>query len=102
MAIFLDLHRDAIGGTIATFDRLIFKGHLNTLFPRGAFKRYLDRRDILLKDAGAFFEAETARLKAHAKALADDSSRPFVYLNAAHNPRHGHLQGVSGAPDCRG
>ena len=84
MAIFLDLHRDAIGGTIATFDRLIFKGHLNALFPRGAFKRYLDRRGILLKDAGAFFEAETARLKAHAKALADDRGRPFVYLNAAH------------------
>jgi hypothetical protein len=31
---------------------------------------HLDRRGILLKDAGAFFEAETARLKAHAKALA--------------------------------
>ena len=84
MATFGDLQRDALGGTIATFDRLIFKGHLNTLFPQGAFKRYLDRRGILLKDAGAFFEAETARLKAHAKALADDSGRPFVYLNAAH------------------
>jgi hypothetical protein len=84
MATFGDLHRDAIAGTIGTFDRLIFKGHLNALFPQGAFKRYLDRRDILLKDAGAFFEAETARLKAHAKALADDSDRPFVYLNAAH------------------
>ena len=91
MAIFLDLHRDAIGGTIATFDRLIFKGHLNTLFPQGAFKRYLDRRDILLKDAGSFFENETARLKARAKALADDSSRPFVYLNAAHT----HATGTS-------
>ena len=84
MATFGDLHRDAIAGTIGTFDRLIFKGHLNALFPQGAFKRYLDRRGILLKDAGAFFEAETARLKAHAKALADDSGRPFVYLNAAH------------------
>src|SRR3954462_2897820 len=84
MAIFHDLHRDAIAGTIGTFDRLIFKGHLNALFPQGAFKRYLDRRGTLLKDAGSFFEAETARLKAHAKALADDSGRPFVYLNAAH------------------
>ena len=84
MATFSDLHRDAIAGTIGTFDRLIFKGHLNALFPQGAFKRYLDRRDILLKDAGSFFEAETARLKAHAKALADNSGRPFVYLNAAH------------------
>jgi hypothetical protein len=63
MATFGDLHRDAIAGTIGTFDRLIFKGHLNALFPRGAFKRSLDRRDILPKDAGAFFEAETARLK---------------------------------------
>ena len=91
MATFGDLHRDAIAGTIGTFDRLIFKGHLNALFPQGAFKRYLDRRDILLKDAGAFFEAETARLKAHAKALADDSGRPFVYLNAAHT----HATGTS-------
>jgi hypothetical protein len=48
MATFGDLHRDAIAGTIGTFDRLIFKGHLNALFPQGAFKRYLDRRDILL------------------------------------------------------
>jgi hypothetical protein len=38
MATFGDLQRDAIAGTIATFDRLIFKGHLNALFPRGAFK----------------------------------------------------------------
>jgi hypothetical protein len=94
MATFGDLQRDAIAGTIATFDRLIFKGHLNALFPRGAFKRYLDRRGILLKDAGSFFEAETARLKAHAKALADDRSRP--------HPRHRFLQGVSGAPDRSG
>src|SRR4051795_12377706 len=91
MAIFRDLHRDAIAGTIGTFDRLIFKGHLNALFPQGAFKRYLDRRGTLLKDAGSFFEAETARLKAHAKALADDSGRPFVYLNAAHT----HATGTS-------
>src|SRR3954453_9442851 len=91
MATFGDLHRDAIAGTIGTFDRLIFKGHLNALFPQGAFKRYLDRRDILLKDAGAFFEAETARLKAHAKVLADNSGRPFVYLNAAHT----HATGTS-------
>src|SRR5215203_3079624 len=91
MATFGDLHRDAIAGTIGTFDRLIFKDHLNALFPRGAFKRYLDRRDILLKDAGAFFEAETARLKAYAKAFANDSGRPFVYLNAAHT----HATGTS-------
>ena len=85
MAIFVDVHRHSIAGTIATFDRLIFKGHLNALFPKGAFKRYLDRRGVLLKDAGSFFEDETARLKVHAKAMAEDAGRPFVYLNAAHS-----------------
>ena len=104
MATFGDLHRDAIAGTIGTFDRLIFKGHLNALFPQGAFKRYLDRRDILLKDAGAFFEAETARLKAHAKALADDSGRPFIYLSAAHTrefSKSGGDQPGFGSARCR-
>ena len=46
MATFGDLHRDAIAGTIGTFDRLIFKGYLNALFPQGAFKRYLDRGTV--------------------------------------------------------
>src|SRR4051794_5820849 len=97
MATFGDLHRDAIAGTIGT--RLIFKGHLNALFPPGAYKAHEDRRDILVKDAGAFFEAETARLKAHAKALADDSGRSFVYLNAAHP----HATGPSKeSPACPG
>src|SRR4051794_20475012 len=91
MATFGDLHRDAIAGTMGPSARLIFKAHPTALFPRGALKRSLDRRDILLKDAGSFFEAETARLKAHAKVLADDSGRPFVYLNAAHT----HATGTS-------
>src|SRR4051794_5741119 len=99
MATFGDLHRDAIAGTIGTFDHLIFKGHLNALFPRGAFKRYLDRRDILLKDAGAFFEAETARLKTPRQGVGR-RQRPAVRLPERRPyPRHGPLQGVSGAPD---
>src|SRR3954447_23927243 len=58
---FVDLHGESITGVINTFDRVIFKGHLNGFFPDGAFGRYLSRRGILLKDAGRFFEAETQR-----------------------------------------
>ncbi len=54
MDIFLDLHREAIQGVVEGFDRLIFKGHLTSLFPQGAFGRYLSKRGILLKDAGKF------------------------------------------------
>jgi hypothetical protein len=49
---FVDLHGESITGVIETFDRVIFKGHLNGFFPDGAFGRYLSRRGILLKDAG--------------------------------------------------
>ena len=63
MNSFLKLHRLSISGTINTFDRVIFKGHLNGFFPDGAFGRYLSRRGILLKDAGRFFEAETQRIR---------------------------------------
>ena len=33
---FLELHGVSISGTIETFDRVIFKGHLNGFFPSGA------------------------------------------------------------------
>ena len=57
MSNFLELHGLSISGTIETFDRVIFKGHLNGFFPSGAFGRYLWRRNVLLKDAGQFFKA---------------------------------------------
>ena len=41
---FVDLHDESITGVINTFDRVIFKGHLNGFFPDGAFGRYLSRR----------------------------------------------------------
>ena len=73
---FVDLHGELITGVIETFDRVIFKGHLNGFFPDGAFGRYLSRRGILLKDAGRFFEAETQRIRDHVVSLAAAAGRP--------------------------
>ena len=39
---------------------------------------------MLLKEAGKFFEAETERIKQHAKATAEAKARPFIYLESAH------------------
>jgi len=89
MDIFLEKHRDATLGVIEGFDRLIFKGHLTSMFPDGAFGRYLSRRGILLKDAGQFFEAETERIKQHAKKAAAQSGRPYIYLESAHTHASG-------------
>ncbi len=86
---FIECHRDAIAGTISTFDRLIFKGHLTGLFPDGAFKRYLFQRGVLLKDAAPFFVSESKRVKEHVAALAERLGRPFTYLAGAHTHARG-------------
>ena len=36
---FVDLHGESITGEINTFDRVIFKGHLNGFFPDCIFRR---------------------------------------------------------------
>src|SRR4051794_20791093 len=86
---FVDLHGESIMGVINTFDRVIFKGHLNGFFPDGAFGRYLSRRGILLKDAGPFFEAETQRIRDHVVSLAAAAGRPVEYLAGASTHRSG-------------
>ena len=89
MNIFLEKFDDFIHGVVQGFDRLIFKGHLTALFPEGAFGRYLSKRGVLLKDAGKFFEAETARIVNHAKEAAEQAGRPYVYLDSAHTHASG-------------
>jgi hypothetical protein len=87
MNSFLDVHDLSISGVINTFDRVIFKGHLNGFFPDGAFGRYLSRRGILLKDAGRFFKAETQRIRDHVVSLASAAERPVEYLAGASSGR---------------
>ena len=89
MNSFLERHGESISGTIDTFDRIIFKGHLNGFFPSGAFGRYLRQRNVLLKDAGRFFEAETRRIRDHIASVAAAAARPVEYLAGASTHRSG-------------
>jgi hypothetical protein len=43
-------------------------------------QKWLTSRDVLLKDFGAFAQGRSARLVAHAKAVAGAQGRPFEYL----------------------
>jgi len=49
MTSFESTHGEHIIGTLTTFDRMIFKGHLTGLFPEGAFGRFLNTQGVLLK-----------------------------------------------------
>jgi len=67
MDIFLEKHRDAILGVVEGFDRVIFKGHLTSMFPEGAFGRYLNKRGILTVRTIKMTKETAAKLRPSSK-----------------------------------
>lgn len=80
MTSFESIHQDKIVGSLTTFDRMIFKGHLTGLFPKGAFGRFLSKQGVLLKDFGKYVEEATGAVKEHLREMAAQAGRPFQYL----------------------
>jgi len=89
MDTFLSIHQDCVLGTLSTFDRMIFKGHLTMLYPNGAFGRLLYRQGVLLKDFKPYVEGVSQQIKQHAEQLAAQAGRPFQYLEASMTAKNG-------------
>lgn len=80
MQSFIAKHAEQITGVLSCFDRLIFKGYLPCSHPKG-MEAFLAQRGILLKDFRAFALKQSATIKEHARALADQAGRPFIFLD---------------------
>jgi len=89
METFLSIHQDSIVGTLTTFDRMIFKGHLTMFYPNGAFGRFLNRQGVLLKDFKPYVETVSQQIKQHVEQLANEAGRPFRYLESAMTAKNG-------------
>ena len=89
MDTYQSIHQDSIIGTLTTFDRMIFKGHLTMFYPNGAFARFLNRQSILLKDFKPYVETVSQKIKHHVEQLAIQSGRPFRYLESAMTAKNG-------------
>lgn len=83
----LKLHAEDLAGKVETFDRMIFKGHLSSFFPSGAFSRFLHVQGVLLKEFRNFAQKVTARIKQHGRGLAERAGRTVDYLASAHTVR---------------
>jgi hypothetical protein len=59
---------------------MIFKGHLTSLYPQGAFGRFLSRQNVLLKDFKPYVEEKSQAIKANAISVAEQAGRPYQYL----------------------
>lgn len=80
MERFVKRHGDRIVGSIAGFDRVLFRGNLSSICHLKGFDRFLSSQRILYKDFGMFAQKVTAQVKAHAEQLAAASGRPLVHL----------------------
>jgi hypothetical protein len=89
MSSFSEQLGNVVIGELTMFDRMVFKGHLTSLFPSGAFQRFLNREGVLLKGFGSYVERATEELKSHAKKLAAEAGRPYIYLPGAYTATKG-------------
>jgi hypothetical protein len=76
---FEEAHADQIVGCLTTVDRLIIHGHLTLLWRPGAFPTFLLRQGIRFSDFARYVWKITDRVKKHAKRIAKEAGRPFIY-----------------------
>jgi hypothetical protein len=75
---FEELHRDRVSGSLAMFDRMIFKGHLSALYKQDGARCFLWSQGVALKDFTAYAKATTERIANNARKLVADAGRPVI------------------------
>ena len=78
MGVFEDLHRDRIVGSLAMYDRMIFKGRLSALYKENGAKCFLWTQGVALKDFTPYAKWTTARIADNARGLAQAAGRPVI------------------------
>ncbi|MGH9072152.1 MAG: hypothetical protein ACRDX8_13550, partial [Acidimicrobiales bacterium] len=90
MSSFEVVHHQEITGKLTCLDRVILKGHMTRLYPDGAFKAFLSSQGVLLKDVGPYLVRQTAVVRDHVKAMAEEAGRPYIYLGQTHTKARGN------------
>lgn len=80
MERFIDKHTRKITGTIACFDRILFKGYLPISWAE-SMERFMYGQGLLLKDFKRFVSRHSESIKGHAKAMTEKSGRPYIHIN---------------------
>jgi hypothetical protein len=80
MEKFINKHTPKISGTIACFDRILFKGYLPINWAE-SMKRFMYAQGLLLKDFKGFVTRHSERIKEHAKAMTEKTARPYIPIH---------------------
>lgn len=81
MGVFEDLHRDRITGSLAMYDRVIFKGYLSGLFGGERVRTFLWSQGVPLTEFTTYARATTERIADNARKLVTDAGRPVISYN---------------------
>ncbi|MGH9920336.1 MAG: hypothetical protein ACRD6W_15895 [Nitrososphaerales archaeon] len=78
-----DIHAAKVIGSLAMFDRMIFKGHLLRLYHPGGVQAFLWNQGVPLTRFAQWAKETTEALCVHAQNSAAEAGRPFIYLEHA-------------------
>ena len=78
MGAFEDVHRDRISGSLAMFDRMIFKGYLTAFYRPDGARCFLWSQGVGLKDFTEHAKATTALIANTARKMVADAGRPVI------------------------
>lgn len=93
------IHHDAIVGALSTFDRLIFKGYITSLFPAGSMGCFLSRQGVLLRDFKTYATVRVRRDQGPRTGLRGGSRPPVRLSGAGDHQAPGPLQRGGGTRD---
>jgi hypothetical protein len=80
MSVFEDIHADRVRGSLAMFDRVIFRGHLTKFYAPGSVRVFLWEQGVPLTGFGAWAKKATDAICDNAHAIAAEADRPVIYL----------------------
>jgi hypothetical protein len=83
VGVFEELHDDRVTGSLAMYDRMIFKGRLTGLYKENGAKCFLWAQGVALKDFTPYAKATTARIADTARGLAEAAGGPVISFDHA-------------------
>jgi hypothetical protein len=81
VGVFEDLHRGRTTGSLAMYDRVIFKGYLSGLFGGDRVRTFLWSQGVPLTEFTSYARATTERIAENARKLVTDTGRPVISFN---------------------
>jgi hypothetical protein len=87
-------HSDKITGTLSSFDRVLFKGHLRQIAFGGGIEKLLARQGYLIKDFQRVAKDLSNEVDEAAKSTAEELGRPCLYLSSCRTRKESLIEKI--------